>query len=533
MQRTVIHLLRYFLTALTVMCAAIYATSQTSANTKMPQEDLRTLKAAVTNSSVYANSKRATIDSLKLLLPRSKDEPALFNLYMDIGKEYWLFVADSAIYYFSKALQQAGQIHHEEQINTARIGLLSALGASGNFVEACELLKDMENRPLTSGQRIKLWQAARQLYSSMANYMGEESPYGRAYTARYICYDDSLLSHLPHTTYEWRFIHSERLVAEGHYNEAKKELNSLLAELPQENNIYGKAAYQMALVYRNQGDETRFASYMAKAALSDVKGNVSDGWALPMLADWLYQHGQLDDAFLYINHSLAEAQEGNVRMRTSTIAAMMPAIDRAYRESLNKSHDRMVLYLCMVAFLCVIAVGLIMVLHKQIQTANRSKRKLAKTSRILENYLGNFVALCSSYASKLDSWQKMVVQKLTTGQGDDLLKAIKSGRLAAENTDFHSAIDKAFLDLYPDFVDRINDLLRDDEQIVVRKPGVLPAEIRIYALLRLGVKETARIASILQYSTNTVYAYRNKMRGKALQRDTFEQDVLTIARPVE
>ncbi len=514
-----------------MVCIALYTSPEASADTQMPREDLRALKAAVNNSASYAAAKHASIDSLKLLSSEAAVDTVRFNLYMNIGREYRSFVADSAIYYFSEALRLAGSMHNSELVSTAKIGLLSALAAAGNFAEACELFKELESGPLTSAQRIALWKAARRLYSSMANYMGEDSPYGRSYTARYICYDDSLLSALPHSSYEWRFIHSERLVSEGHYNEAGKELEVLLKELPQESNTYGKAAYQMAIVYRNQGDETRFASYLAKAALSDIKGNVSDGWALPMLADWLYQHGQLDDAFLYINHSLTEAQEGNVRMRTAAISSMMPAIDKAYRESLNTSHNRMVLYLCLVAFLCVIAVVLIVVLHKQIQSANRSKRKLARTSRVLENYLGNFVAMCSSYAAKLDSWQKMVVQKLTTGQGDDLLKAIKSGRLSAENTDFHSAIDKAFLDLYPDFVDRINDLLRPDEQIVVRKPGVLPAEIRIYALLRLGVKETSQIASILQYSANTVYAYRNKMRGKAIERDTFEQDVLTIARP--
>lgn len=526
-------LLTSSLTACIMVCAVLYTPLQAAADTEIPHEDLRALKAVVTNSEKYAAAKHASIDSLKHLAAATPADIARFNLYMNIGREYRSFVADSAIYYFSEALRHADIMHNSELVNTAKIGLLSALSASGNFAEACELFKELEACQLTAAQRINLWRAARQLYSFMANYMGEDSPYSRTYTAQYICYDDSLLSALPPTSYDRRFISCERLVAEGRYSEAKKELTALLSELPQENNTYGKAAYQMAMVYRNQGDETRFASYLAKAAISDIKGNVSDGWALPMLADWLYQHGQLDDAFLYINHSLAEAQEGNVRMRTAAIAAMMPAIDKAYRESLNTSHNRMVLYLCMVAFLCAMAVALIVVLYKQIQSANRSKQKLADTSRILENYLGNFVALCSSYAAKLDSWQKMVVQKLTTGQGDDLLKTIKSRRLAAENTDFHSAIDKAFLDLYPDFVDRVNDLLRPDERIVVRSRGVLPAEIRIYALLRLGVKETAQIASILQYSTNTVYAYRNKMRGKAIRRDTFEQDVLTIARPAE
>ena len=106
---------------------------------------------------------------------------------------------------------------------------------------------------------------------------------------------------------------------------------------------------------------------------------------------------------------------------------------------------------------------------------------------------------------------------------------IDSGKFVDEdNDDVFKIFDHAFLDIYPDFITHINMLLRPEEQIVVKNPGTLTPELRIYALVKLGVNESNRIAQILHYSTNTVYAYRNRMRNKAISRDSFDSDVLKI-----
>lgn len=185
-------------------------------------------------------------------------------------------------------------------------------------------------------------------------------------------------------------------------------------------------------------------------------------------------------------------------------------------------------FLCLATFLFLLAAALTAVLLRQIRRAHEAQRKLKENSRLQEFYIGNFVGLCSSYSSKLQSWQKMVTRKLALGQTDDLLKTLKAGKISGENEDFHSAIDTAFLQLYPHFIEEINTLLRTDEQVHLNKNGGLPPELRILALIRLGVEESSRIASILQYSPNTVYAYRNKMRNKALSRDDFERQVRYI-----
>ena len=126
---------------------------------------------------------------------------------------------------------------------------------------------------------------------------------------------------------------------------------------------------------------------------------------------------------------------------------------------------------------------------------------------------------------------KLVSRKIAAGQTDELLKLIKSGKFTEEqNDDFYKIFDNAFLDLYPDFVDEINKLLREEEQMAVKKGAGLPTELRIYAFVRLGVEESTRISQILHYSVSTIYTYRNRMRNKAINRDTFDEDVMRIGR---
>lgn len=140
--------------------------------------------------------------------------------------------------------------------------------------------------------------------------------------------------------------------------------------------------------------------------------------------------------------------------------------------------------------------------------------------------------MCSSYADRLDSLSKLVSVKISSGKTDELLKLVKSGRFGESNKDedFYRSFDTAFLDLYPDFVMRVNTLLRESEQIELKNGEGLSPELRIYALVKLGVEESTRIAQILHYSVSTIYAYRNKMRNKAISRDTFEEDIAALRR---
>lgn len=155
---------------------------------------------------------------------------------------------------------------------------------------------------------------------------------------------------------------------------------------------------------------------------------------------------------------------------------------------------------------------------------------LLSESKLKDTYIGNFIGLCSTYSEQYGSLVKLVDRKISSGQSSELLKMLKNGKIAETGSDdFYKTIDSVILDLYPDFIDRVNGLLRSEEQISLSsKNRELNPELRIYAFVKLGVTESTKIARILNYSVNTVYTYRNRMRNRAIDRDTFESDIKNI-----
>lgn len=526
--------MRTLLTYLLLLLASVTVAQTRNSGPRydVPSDELRVLNQAIRHASRYDNRKTETIDSLKKIyagIPVS-DISRRWELTYEIARQYLTNNADSALRYANRSLQLSGDVL-SRQIRS-RLAVVNGLSMAGIFSHALSKFDSISQMPLDKDQKLELWRSGRQLYSYMMTYVSEDSPIYKEYNQRYLAFDDSLLNNLPRTDNFYTFLRGERAVGVEQYKEAKVYLESLLERLTPESNLYGMAAYQMAQVYLSQGDETGYAAYLAKAAVSDIQGAVKEGLALPALATWLYNQGRLDDAFEYITFALEGASSGNARMRSVAIAPMVPVIDQAYRKEIRSSRDRMVVWFCLACVLLILSGVLLFAINRQAKQSREAQRKLEKLSKMQESYIGNFVGLCSSYADRLESLSKLVAVKISSGKTDELLKLVKSGRFGepGKDEDFYRSFDSAFLDLYPDFVMRVNMLLREDEQIVLKKGEGLSPELRIYAFVKLGVEESTRIAQILHYSVSTIYAYRNKMRNKAVSRDTFEADVAAIRR---
>ena len=180
-------------------------------------------------------------------------------------------------------------------------------------------------------------------------------------------------------------------------------------------------------------------------------------------------------------------------MRTVTITALMPLIDEAYRKKLNDSNENLMMFLLAAVLLLAISGGLVFKLIRSNKRSTANERKLAISSKKLEAYVGNFISLCSNYATRLDQLGKIVGRKISSGQADDLLKLVNSGKLyEGNNDDFYRLIDKALLDIFPDFVENINTLLLPEHQILRGKEEPMSPELRIYAFVRLGVTKVLK-----------------------------------------
>lgn len=508
-----------------IMCACSASGRHTNA---LPDAELKLLDDMLANSQEYDSRRASVIDSLdkRFRATPVSDMRQRMSLLLSMADRYRSFCSDSSLIFYMRAYDIGHQIDPSDQLIDVRIKMLNAQAASGLFGVAEKQLAYLDSLSLTPRQLLDKAAAARQLYSYFKGYLGEENALTPAITAKFLKYDAYLREHLSDNDPYRKFLVGEQHVRDGKNKEALKQLDALLHALPSTDNLYGKAAYQCAQASRNLGNDLDYGRYLALSAMSDVEGSVKETLALPALAQWLYDKGEVDRAYHYINSSLHDATASNSRMRTVAIANFVPIIDNSYRHKISASRDELMVYFLLVVILLISSGALLFIFLRNLCHSNNIRKKLQAQTKMQENYIGHFLGLCASYADKLEANRKLVQRKITAGQADELLKIMKSSRAYDDQADdFFKVFDETFLDLYPDFIDKFNALLRPEEQIPYVKGAPLSTELRIYAFVRLGVHESVRIAQILRCSVSTIYTYRNRMRGRAINRETFEADV--------
>lgn len=515
--------------AICILILCLQACTAASDSGDVPESALRSLDRVMAHSSAYSRQYSHMLDSLKEILHSGDLSPRdRVDMMVRISRLYCQNMADSALNFSSMAMEESLQTADERAVYVSRLALTDALVAAGFFSQAIIQYDSLASVEVDRKLRMEYFKVGRRLYSNIGSYVDYNGYMGSYYEEKYAECDDSLINLMDADDLFRQFIIGERMVSRGKFGKGKEILERLLSALDKSDNIYGMAAYQLATVYKSDGDMTSYASYLAKAAESDIMCNVREGFALPALAAWLYERGELTTAFRYINSALEDAYRGNARVRMVSMARWVPAIDEAYRREISGSRNEWLAYAAFASLLLVALGTVTFFLFRQIRKSRVSQKALAATSRMKDSYIGNFIGLCSTYSEKYHSLVKLIDRKISSGQANELLKAVRTGKLGeGENEDFYKEIDSVVLTLYPDFVEKINHLLLSEEQVRINGSQLTP-ELRIYAFVRLGVAESTRIARILNYSVNTVYAYRNRMRNKAIDREHFEENVLKI-----
>lgn len=526
---------KFLLLNLTFLLLTAACSKNSTDENRLPANELKTLDILLRDSHDYSELRSKVIDSLKVKLSKLPDSDRLQRLrtMVDLGDRYRGFCSDSSVIFYHYAIELA-QSSDTTVLTELRIKMINALASSGIFTRAESFMSAIDTTSLSANQKIEYAKAGRQLYSYMRGYLGEDNEITPAVTSGFENYDEYLRTHLPAEDNYLTFLQAEKSVREGHNREALGKLEVLLKKLPLTSNLYGMAAFQAARASHNMGDDYSYGRYLAMAAQSDIKCAVKETLALPALAEWLYSKGDMDRAYRYINVSLNDANSSNSRMRTVSIANFVPIIDNSYRQRISASRDELMIYFLLVTLLCIVCGTLLFIFLRNLRRSNQIRQKLHTQAKMQENYIGHFLGMCASYADKLESTRKLVQRKLAAGQAEELLKMVKYPRTPEDQPDdFFKVFDETFLDLYPDFIDNFNTLLREDSQIKHEKGAALSTELRIYAFLRLGVKESVRIAQILRCSPSTIYTYRNKMRNRAIDRERFEEKVARLGESEE
>lgn len=302
------------------------------------------------------------------------------------------------------------------------------------------------------------------------------------------------------------------------------------------------ATYGLALVYARTNRMESYEQYLIKAAISDQVCPLKENLALQELALYIFRHkeGETERANRFLNYSMEDALFYNNRLRMIEIAQKIPSIVTSYQE-MNLTKNKRLKY----SLICIslLSAGLFIsfaYIYRQVRLLHKRKEVLAEMNRELkylnealtetnhtrEEYVSLFMDLCAAYIEKLNKYQDLVKRKVKAKQTDDLLKLINATRLSETDAkEFFLNFDTAFLNLYPDFINAFNTLLRDGEGITPKKGEVLNTELRIFALIRMGIKDSSKIATLLFYSPQTIYNHRSAVKNRAKVKDEFEKQV--------
>lgn len=499
------------------------------------------LETALKLRSQYSHQKEVRIDSLKHLLYPAMGDDERFRLYNAIYEEYYTYRFDSAMLYVDREEEVAMKLSNPAYRNLSIIHRSILLSTSGYFSESIQNLEQIDSRTLDDALRIEYYTAYEWAYSMWAEYSNDKV-YAPRYYEKEMLYQDSLISVLPASSPLHHYWKGENLYRHRRYAEAEDCYKKALEGLPVNVRLYAMVTYGLALVYSQTNNWEEYENYLIMAAISDQVCPLKENLALQELALYIFKNrsGEVSRANRYLNHSLEDAMFYNNRLRMLEIARKFPSIVLSYQEqNLIKSQRLQWSLICISLLSIGLVVSLVYIYRQMNQLHKRRKiladmnqelqhlnKALVDTNHTREEYVSLFMDLCAAYIDKLNKYQDLVKRKVKAKQTDDLLRLVNATKLSdTDAKEFFMNFDTAFLNLYPNFIKEFNSLLREGEEIMPKRGEILTTELRIFALIRMGIKDSSKIATLLFYSPQTIYNHRSVVKNKAKMRDSFEKQV--------
>lgn len=490
---------------------------------------LKTLDRELGNRDTYIRSRHHRIDSLKALASSTEDRDLRLATLLEIGDNYNTFNADSAImvYGIGQIESAAAGLHTQ----SARFALRRAtyLPLLLFFNESRRIIDSVENADPSPELHPEIVDASRQMLFYTANSFTDfPELYDSIISAQHRAQLE-LIEILPHDS-SWRKLNlAESSLFQNDNETALRILSDLLPTLDESDPLYARATHAMAEVCKAYGDSDGQSYYLALSAISDLRCATLEVTSLQELGKKLYGQGDIERAYTYLSTALSNAVDCRASLRIIQTSQSIPLIETAHRLEIRKTDLRIYFIMAIMAILLIILAIVASLVKRRNSQLGEMTVNLAEANSTKDVYITQFLNLCSIYMDKLNQFNKIVNRKLTTGKGDELLKLTKSAKFVEEQSkEFYEVFDDAFLHLYPDFVERINDLLEPDKQVELRPDEKLNTDLRIMALMRLGIDDSSRIAQMLNYSVYTIYTYRNKFKSRAKNRETLESDIMSI-----
>ena len=537
--------MRLFLYILLILMPVSAMAKQTLATTDITDERhlLELLDSYIEKRDVYAKQKEEKLKQLKLRLRTADNNAARLAILDKIYREYYTYRYDSALVYADRglALSQSDNDAYFTMLN--RINRAAVLSTGGLYSQSEALLNKIDKEGVPPRLRQYYYYTFTWLYNYWESFCDKSEFKDDLHKKKHHYLKLTVSATNNDNTALHAYLNAELAFME---NPLGKNVLSLyttaLMHSPVNSRVHASAAYCIARYYREIGKTPLYEKYIIEAAISDMVCPLKENLALQEFSTYLYKKDAkyADHAARYIYCSMEDAKFYNNRLRMLEISNILPIIATANQEALAHKERIVRGVLAVVSFMSLVLFAMAIFGYKQNKWLARSRREIRSQNRQLtelnekliatnhrrETYMRLFMDISAVYIRKLIEYRKLVSRKIKANQAADLLKTINSYKLAEEEaTTFYTRFDRAFIELYPGFVDELNALLMPEAQIELPSPNSLTTEARIYALMRLGVTDSQEIATLLFYSTQTIYNYKSAMRTRAINRDTFDEDI--------
>ncbi|WP_294473775.1 DUF6377 domain-containing protein [uncultured Bacteroides sp.] len=512
------------------------------------------LRRMIDEKPAFVQKKEERINRIKCLLKASDlTLEREYRINLQLYDEYKKFVIDSAIHYVDRNLEIAHKLNRPYWKYQTSLQLSLLYSMCGRYRDAELILENIKTAELPR----RLLPAYYETYSRFWGYYSITATKDR-YGQQREAYQDSLIALLDHSSFDYKLSRAYYYGSRDSI-EAKKILQGLLEteEVGTPNYAMITHAYASFCWYQQKYEERK--KYLMMSAIADIKNATRETASLQSLALIQYDEKNLADAFKFTQSAFDDVVSSGIHFRAMEIYKFYSIINTAYQADQAKSKSNLVTFLISTSIILFLLILLVICIYAQMKKILKIKRALAQSNEKLlglndklnnmnsqlndtnnqlceinnvkEHYIAEFFDVCFSYINKMEKYQNMLYKIAINKYYEELIKKLKSSVLIDEELSaLYTRFDKVFLNLYPTFVSDFNALLKKEEQIVLKPGALLSRELRIYALLRLGITDSGRIANFLRCSNSTVYNYRTKMRNKAaVDRDEFENEIMKIS----
>lgn len=520
---------------------------------------LHSLDSLLEQQDLFVRVKEERIKQLKMQYSRVKDVKELYAMNRMVYLEYRVYDADSALHYINKNIQLAQQTDNRTWEVVSLLEQSFVLTSSGLLTEALKAVSDIQPEELPQNLRSEYFGRLCTLYSRLRDYSSENSQLSEHYNNLQKAFRDSV--YLTATPDELRYWNCRAWLYLGtpEIEPVKQAFEENKQTLSNDSRKYSIATYNLSAIYRSENNESKYLENLILSAMADIRSVNGDIGSLQEIAEYLFKHGEIDRAYNYILYCSQKAMLFHNRVRIVKMSHLQNQIYKAYQEQSRTQQKRLQASLIAVSFLFLVLIGAFLFIRKQMRRLKEANLKLDSTNQKLsvnmdalstahqrleevnmqlkdlntqlqevndqlresnyvkEEYIGYVFNICSTYISKLEEFRKNINRKLKVGQIEDV-KAMTDSSATASNElkEFYQNFDTIFLHLYPDFVGDFNALLLPEEHIELKEGELLNTELRIHALIRLGITDSVKIADFLHCSAQTVYNNRLRTRNKSI-----------------